>query len=199
LFRFRRPRDPSCLCVRRGAPRHAGSRTPRRTGRLPGVSSGLQADRVAGVRTGRGHPASSRPRREAGCVPEPRSGCSVRSGPPPAHQLCERRHYQQAQLGYIRAKAQHYQDTIQLLVAMGGGCGTQNRFQWSYRRGPNSSRVQVFEKRLATNPAWRCSAVMSAAHRKKAHHLQGATRPALSPIDPRSYALLVRSIPSPST
>jgi hypothetical protein len=32
---------------------------------------------------------------------------------------------------------------------------------------------------------------MSAAHRKKTHHLQGATRPELSPIDPRSAALLV--------
>ena len=31
------------------------------------------------------------------------------------------------------------------------------------------------EKRLATNLAWRCSASMSAAHRKKTHHLQGET------------------------
>ena len=30
-------------------------------------------------------------------------------------------------------------------------------------------------ERLATNPAWRCSASMSAAHRKKTHHLQGET------------------------
>ena len=29
--------------------------------------------------------------------------------------------YQQALLGYVRAEAQRYQDTIQLLVAMGGG------------------------------------------------------------------------------
>ncbi len=35
--------------------------------------------------------------------------------------LDAQRQYQQAQLGYIRTKAQHYQDTIQLLVAMGGG------------------------------------------------------------------------------
>jgi NodT family efflux transporter outer membrane factor (OMF) lipoprotein len=35
--------------------------------------------------------------------------------------LDAQRQSQQAQLGYIRAKAQHYQDTIQLLVAMGGG------------------------------------------------------------------------------
>jgi NodT family efflux transporter outer membrane factor (OMF) lipoprotein len=35
--------------------------------------------------------------------------------------LDAQRQYQQAQLGSIRAKAQHYQDTIQLLVAMGGG------------------------------------------------------------------------------
>jgi outer membrane protein TolC len=31
------------------------------------------------------------------------------------------RQYQQALLGYVRAEAQRYQDTIQLLVAMGGG------------------------------------------------------------------------------
>jgi NodT family efflux transporter outer membrane factor (OMF) lipoprotein len=35
--------------------------------------------------------------------------------------LDAQRQYQQAQLNYIRAKAQRYQDTIQLLVAMGGG------------------------------------------------------------------------------
>jgi nicotinamidase-related amidase len=33
--------------------------------------------------------------------------------------------------------------------------------------------------------------VMSAAHRKKTHHLQGVTRPQLSTIDPGSAALLV--------
>lgn len=35
--------------------------------------------------------------------------------------LDAQRQYQQAQLGYIRARGQYYQDTIQLLVAMGGG------------------------------------------------------------------------------
>ena len=35
--------------------------------------------------------------------------------------------------------------------------------------------LSEIEKRLATNPAWRCSASMSAAHRKKTHHLQGET------------------------
>jgi NodT family efflux transporter outer membrane factor (OMF) lipoprotein len=35
--------------------------------------------------------------------------------------LDAQRQYQQAQLGYIRAEAQRYQDTVQLLVAMGGG------------------------------------------------------------------------------
>lgn len=35
--------------------------------------------------------------------------------------LDAQRQYQQAELGYIRAEAQRYQDTIQLLVAMGGG------------------------------------------------------------------------------
>jgi outer membrane protein TolC len=35
--------------------------------------------------------------------------------------LDAQRQLQQAQLGYIRAEAQRYQDTVQLLVAMGGG------------------------------------------------------------------------------
>jgi short-subunit dehydrogenase len=35
--------------------------------------------------------------------------------------------------------------------------------------------LSEIEKRLATNPAWRCSASMSAAHRKKTRHLQGET------------------------
>ena len=35
--------------------------------------------------------------------------------------LDAQRQYQQARLGYVRADAQRYQDTIQLLVAMGGG------------------------------------------------------------------------------
>ena len=34
--------------------------------------------------------------------------------------LDAQRQYQQARLGYVRAEAQRYQDTIQLLVAMGG-------------------------------------------------------------------------------
>jgi NodT family efflux transporter outer membrane factor (OMF) lipoprotein len=35
--------------------------------------------------------------------------------------LDAQRQYQQAQLGYVRAEAQRHQDTVQLLVAMGGG------------------------------------------------------------------------------
>jgi outer membrane protein TolC len=35
--------------------------------------------------------------------------------------LDAQRQYQQAQLGYVKAEAQRYQDTVQLLVAMGGG------------------------------------------------------------------------------
>jgi NodT family efflux transporter outer membrane factor (OMF) lipoprotein len=35
--------------------------------------------------------------------------------------LDAQRQYQQAQLGYVRAEAQRYQDTVQLFVAMGGG------------------------------------------------------------------------------
>jgi NodT family efflux transporter outer membrane factor (OMF) lipoprotein len=35
--------------------------------------------------------------------------------------LDAQRQYQQAKLGYVRAQAQRYQDTVQLLVAMGGG------------------------------------------------------------------------------
>jgi NodT family efflux transporter outer membrane factor (OMF) lipoprotein len=41
--------------------------------------------------------------------------------------LDAQRQYQQAQLGLVRAKAQRYQDTIQLLVAMGGGWWGMNR------------------------------------------------------------------------
>jgi NodT family efflux transporter outer membrane factor (OMF) lipoprotein len=39
--------------------------------------------------------------------------------------LDAQRQLQQAELGYIRAEAQRYQDTVQLLVAMGGGCWDQ--------------------------------------------------------------------------
>lgn len=35
--------------------------------------------------------------------------------------LNAQRQYQQAALGYARANAERYQDTVQLLVAMGGG------------------------------------------------------------------------------
>ena len=35
--------------------------------------------------------------------------------------------------------------------------------------------LSEIEKRLATNPAWRSSAIISAAHRKKTHHPQGET------------------------
>lgn len=35
--------------------------------------------------------------------------------------LDAQRHYEEARLGYVRAEAQRYQDTIQLLVALGGG------------------------------------------------------------------------------
>jgi hypothetical protein len=35
--------------------------------------------------------------------------------------LDAKRQYEQARLGYVRAEAQRYQNTIQLLVAMGGG------------------------------------------------------------------------------
>jgi NodT family efflux transporter outer membrane factor (OMF) lipoprotein len=39
--------------------------------------------------------------------------------------LDAQRQFQQAQLGYVRAEAQRYQDTVQLLVAMGGGWWNQ--------------------------------------------------------------------------
>jgi outer membrane protein TolC len=35
--------------------------------------------------------------------------------------LDAQRQYEQAKLGYVRAQSQRYQDTVQLLVAMGGG------------------------------------------------------------------------------
>jgi outer membrane protein TolC len=35
--------------------------------------------------------------------------------------LDAQRQYQKARLGFVQAQAQRYQDTVQLLVAMGGG------------------------------------------------------------------------------
>jgi outer membrane protein TolC len=35
--------------------------------------------------------------------------------------LDTQRQYQQARLGYVQAEAQRYKDSVQLLVAMGGG------------------------------------------------------------------------------
>jgi NodT family efflux transporter outer membrane factor (OMF) lipoprotein len=49
--------------------------------------------------------------------------------------LDAQRQYQQAQLGYIRAQAQHYQDTIQLLVAMGGGWWDANLVPMALPKG----------------------------------------------------------------
>jgi hypothetical protein len=42
------------------------------------------------------------------------------------YQQAQLGYYQQAQLGYVRAETQRYQDTVQLLVAMGGGAGTKS-------------------------------------------------------------------------
>ena len=52
--------------------------------------------------------------------------------------LDAQRQYQQAQLGYVRAEAQRYQDTVQLLVAMGGGWWDQKLA--SADGGGNSAR-----------------------------------------------------------
>jgi NodT family efflux transporter outer membrane factor (OMF) lipoprotein len=43
--------------------------------------------------------------------------------------LDAQRQYQRARLGYVRAEAQRYQDTVQLFVAMGGGWWNTNKHQ----------------------------------------------------------------------
>jgi NodT family efflux transporter outer membrane factor (OMF) lipoprotein len=50
--------------------------------------------------------------------------------------LDAQRQYQQAALGYMRASAQRYQDTTQLLVAMGGGWWRADLTQTDDARGP---------------------------------------------------------------
>jgi NodT family efflux transporter outer membrane factor (OMF) lipoprotein len=54
--------------------------------------------------------------------------------------LDAQRQYQQARLGYVRAQAQRYQDTIQLLVAMGGGWWDADRSATSARTVPLKDR-----------------------------------------------------------
>src|SRR5580698_10428557 len=61
--------------------------------------------------------------------------------------LDAQRQYQQAQLGYVRAEAQRYQDTVQLLVAMGGGWWDQKLASAEGagnppRNGPQPTAVQ---------------------------------------------------------
>ena len=65
--------------------------------------------------------------------------------------LDAQRQYQQAKLGYVRAQAQRYQDTVQLLVAMGGGWwerklasadGGDNPARHDSQRGPTPAVVQ---------------------------------------------------------
>ena len=54
--------------------------------------------------------------------------------------LDAQRQYQQAQLGYVRAEAQRYQDTVQLLVAMGGGWWDQKLASASAKGGGSAAR-----------------------------------------------------------
>jgi NodT family efflux transporter outer membrane factor (OMF) lipoprotein len=56
--------------------------------------------------------------------------------------LDAQRQYQQAQLGYVRAEAQRYQDTVQLLVAMGGGWWDQKVASASGGRNPARNDAQ---------------------------------------------------------
>jgi NodT family efflux transporter outer membrane factor (OMF) lipoprotein len=62
--------------------------------------------------------------------------------------LDAQRQYQQAQLGYVRAEAQRYQDTVQLLVAMGGGWWDQKLA--SADDGRNSARNDPQPRRAST-------------------------------------------------
>jgi NodT family efflux transporter outer membrane factor (OMF) lipoprotein len=65
--------------------------------------------------------------------------------------LDAQRQYQQAQLGYVRAEAQRYQDTIQLLAAMGGGWWGTNLATTD--DNANSARSIPEIRDRATNPA----------------------------------------------
>jgi NodT family efflux transporter outer membrane factor (OMF) lipoprotein len=65
--------------------------------------------------------------------------------------LDAQRQYQQAKLGYVRAEAQRYQDTVQLLVAMGGGWwdrklasadGGANLARHDRQSGPTPTAIQ---------------------------------------------------------
>jgi NodT family efflux transporter outer membrane factor (OMF) lipoprotein len=55
--------------------------------------------------------------------------------------LDAQRQYQQARLGYVRAQSQRYQDTIQLLVAMGGGWWDAN-LTVTDNNSPTSGKLQ---------------------------------------------------------
>jgi NodT family efflux transporter outer membrane factor (OMF) lipoprotein len=55
--------------------------------------------------------------------------------------LDAQRQYQQARLGYVRAEAQRYQDTVQLLVAMGGGWRGGGDADLNARNAGNASPV----------------------------------------------------------
>jgi len=49
--------------------------------------------------------------------------------------------YQQAQLGYVRTEAQRYQDTVQLLVATGGGWWNQKPIRGRrWQSGPGNDQ-----------------------------------------------------------
>ena len=51
--------------------------------------------------------------------------------------------YQQALLGFVRAEAQRYQDTIQLLIAMGGGLTGDGGRSASSARGDVFSLIKI--------------------------------------------------------
>jgi len=75
-----------------------------------------------------------------------------------------------------RSAGQAMRQPQQMLIADAGAVAARNiRIGMIGPKSPNSSRVQIVEKRRATNSAWRCSAIMSAGHRKKTHHMQGET------------------------
>jgi outer membrane protein TolC len=72
--------------------------------------------------------------------------------------LDAQRQYQQAQLGYVRAEAQRYEDTVQLFVAMGGS-------EWDARAAIRENANPPPGKWPMIAPLWPvASLVQSAGH-----------------------------------
>ncbi|HEY2677430.1 MAG TPA: efflux transporter outer membrane subunit [Steroidobacteraceae bacterium] len=79
----------------------------------------------------------------------------VRGGTGLLNLLDAQRQYQEARLGHVRAQAQRYQDTIQLLVAMGGGWWDASRSANNVSTVPLSVRTNDDSKFALSRPAVR--------------------------------------------